>query len=317
MSETSHPLGLTLGSLELGILCSTVLYGTALIQTFNYYHAQFKGDHGIIKYLVAFVFILESTHTALLWIYLYTRTVTGFGEFEALDQVHWSLSISVPISCIIVLCVEGFFAYRIYVLSRNKYFPMLCVFGLLVRLGLGTAFAVTTPAYDLSAYFIKFRWLVSTALSVGAAVDIANTLGLCYVLRQNMSAQPRTKRIVDKLVLWTIETGMLTSVCAIIEVILMQTKDNLLWAFFFFQSAKFYSNSLLASLNGRALLQSIKEDSMTIALSTVNPQSTAFSRTPQNLSVHVDIETATDNTFQQSQRTIGEKDEFSGEKFAI
>ncbi|KAK7447415.1 hypothetical protein VKT23_014124 [Stygiomarasmius scandens] len=316
MSEAPS-LGLTLGSLELGILCSTVLYGTGAVQVYNYYHAQFK-DSWIIKYMVALVFFMETAHTALLWIYLYNKTVAGFGKFEQLEQIHWSLSVSVPISCIIVLFTEGFFAYRIFILSRVRWFPVLCIFGLLVRLGLGTAFAVTTPAYRIDVYFAKFQWLVTTALTVGAAVDIANTIGLCYVLRRNMTAQPRTRRIIDKLVLWTIETGLLTSVCALIEVILMQTKGNLLWAFFFFQSAKFYSNSLLASLNGRALLQNMPDDPMSIALTTVNPHSSATSQ--RNLAVHVamNVQTTTDSGFRHSMtRTAvaGEKDD--EEKFAI
>jgi len=65
------------------------------------------------------------------------------------------------------------------------------VLGLTLRLGLGTAFAVTTMGYRVSVYFDKFRWLNSTALSVGAAVDIANTLALCFVLKRNTMVLPR------------------------------------------------------------------------------------------------------------------------------
>ncbi|THU98239.1 hypothetical protein K435DRAFT_35639 [Dendrothele bispora CBS 962.96] len=270
MSEAGSSLGLTLGSLELGILFSTVLYGIVLVQTFNYYNAPFTGDSVVVKCLVACVFVLEGFHTACLWTYLYSRTVTNFGRFDVLDEVHWSLSASVPISCAIVFCAESFFAYRVYMLSRNRWFPAICILGLTLRLGLGTAFAATTPGYRISVYFDDFRWLNSLALSVGAAVDIGNTVALFLILKSMSTAQPRTKRIVDKLILWTIETGLLTSICAIIEVALMQTKDNLLWAFFFFLSAKFYSNSLLASLNGRVFLQNMQQEPMTFALDPVD-----------------------------------------------
>ncbi|KAK7442217.1 hypothetical protein VKT23_016188 [Stygiomarasmius scandens] len=294
MSNLPSPLGPTLGLLELGALFSTVLYGTVLVQTYNYYHAQFKGDN-----LVAFVCVLETLHTAVLWTYLYSRTVENFGNLDALDQVHWALAIIVPISGLIVFFVESFFAYRIYILSRSPYFPVVCVLGLMVRFGLGIAFAVTAIGYRISVYIVEFKWLVTTALTVGAVVDVAITTALCLVLRRNVTVQPRTKQIVDKLVLWAIETGMLTSVCAIIEVILMQTKDNLLWAFFFFMSAKFYSNSLLASLNGRVLLQLIQHDSTSISrsLALQSMEARSFSGSNQrNLEVHVamDVETASD-----------------------
>ena len=51
MSNPPSPLGPTLGLLELGALFSTVLYGTVLVQTYNYYHAQFKGDNLVIKFI--------------------------------------------------------------------------------------------------------------------------------------------------------------------------------------------------------------------------------------------------------------------------
>jgi len=51
-NEVEPSLGLTLGSLELGILFSTVLYGTGLVQIYNYFRAQFTGDGALIRYLV-------------------------------------------------------------------------------------------------------------------------------------------------------------------------------------------------------------------------------------------------------------------------
>ncbi|THU98241.1 hypothetical protein K435DRAFT_777609 [Dendrothele bispora CBS 962.96] len=307
MSEVG--LGPTLGLLELGTLFSTVLYGTVLVQAYNYYHAQFKGDSTIIKYLVGLVCVLESLHTAVLWIYLYSRTVDNFGNRAALNEVHWALAVSVPISTLIVLFVESFFAYRIFILSRSPYFSVLAVLGLLVRLGLGAAFAGTSIGFKINTYLEEFKWLVTSALAVGAVVDVAITVALCIVLRSNTTVQPRTKQIIDKLVLWTIETGLLTSICAIIEVILMQTKDNLLWAFFFFMSAKFYSNSLLASLNGRVLLQLIQQDPTSISRSLALQSMEARSFSQRNLEVHVamDVETASDPTaqHQQPQKSMG------------
>ena len=61
------------------------------------------------KYSLIFNSFMETAHTALLWIYLYNKTVAGFGKFEQLEQIHWSLSVSVPISCIIVLFTEVYY----------------------------------------------------------------------------------------------------------------------------------------------------------------------------------------------------------------
>jgi len=46
-------LGPTLGALVLGVLFSSVLYGISLLQTFNYFHADFAQDRKTTKVLVS------------------------------------------------------------------------------------------------------------------------------------------------------------------------------------------------------------------------------------------------------------------------
>ncbi|KAJ7136680.1 hypothetical protein C8R44DRAFT_767660 [Mycena epipterygia] len=57
--------------------------------------------------------------------------------------------------------------------------------------------------------------------------------------------------MVDTLILWTIETTMITSFAGILELILFLTRKDLAWISFYLIQPKLFSNSMLASLNNR------------------------------------------------------------------
>ncbi|KAF5328478.1 hypothetical protein D9758_018601 [Tetrapyrgos nigripes] len=205
MSSDATPiLGPTLGALEIGVLFSTLLYGTVFVQTINYFQAQFTDDHTSIKFMVAFVWVFETIHTSLLWACLYDKTVNGFGVLETLDEVNWTIGVSIPVSNLIVTLVQGFFAYRVFVLSRKRPYLAIAIPALALRLGLGIACAVTTHSATFFVYVVDFEWLVVTALVAGAVIDITNTVALSFCLKQGAASFPSTQRIIDKLMLWTL-----------------------------------------------------------------------------------------------------------------
>ncbi|KAF5344493.1 hypothetical protein D9758_014153 [Tetrapyrgos nigripes] len=189
LSDPASVLAPTLGALEFGVLLSTLLYGAAFVQTVNYFQGPFTSDHASIKLMVIFVWIIETIHTGLLWASLYNKTIENFADLEALAQVHWTIGLSVPITNLIVCSVQGFFAHRVSVLSKNPYYFTFAIPVLLLRLGLGITCAITTHSATFAVYIVKFRWLVVTTLAVGAVIDIINTTALLLCLRQGGAGQ--------------------------------------------------------------------------------------------------------------------------------
>ncbi|KAJ7712004.1 hypothetical protein B0H14DRAFT_690220 [Mycena olivaceomarginata] len=57
--------------------------------------------------------------------------------------------------------------------------------------------------------------------------------------------------MVDTLILWAIESTILTSAGSFIQIILFLTRTDLIWAGVFLVQSKLFSNAMLASLNGR------------------------------------------------------------------
>jgi len=109
--------------------------------------------------------------------------------------------------------------------------------------------------------------------SVSAVNDLIITVTLVTILiRQKSYAQKRTVALVDKLVAWTIETGMLTSASGIIMLFCFITmRDNFIFVGVFFIEARMFSNSLLASLNSRKRLRAMDAVSLSISVPPLTP----------------------------------------------
>jgi hypothetical protein len=99
-----------------------------------------------------------------------------------------------------------------------------------------------------------YGWVITSALFVGAALDILITVSLCFYIRMLYTSYnlPRSEEVIHRLITWTIQTGLLTGITSVAVAIAFQTmKHNFIWLALYTFLAKFYSNSLLVSLNAR------------------------------------------------------------------
>jgi len=103
---------------------------------------------------------------------------------------------------------------------------------------------------------VKARWIFTLGLSVSSAVDILITGWLVYLFRRNRTGSGRFNDILDKLILYGLETGSLTCLGTIITMLLwVITPKNLIFLGLHFVIAKLYANSLLVTLNTRKHIQ--------------------------------------------------------------
>ncbi|KAF8879701.1 hypothetical protein BD779DRAFT_1123271 [Infundibulicybe gibba] len=97
----------------------------------------------------------------------------------------------------------------------------------------------------------RFGWLITLELSIGAAADLIIAASLCYYLNRLRSpiTMRRTAQIVDRLISWTIQMGLATSMASFAVVICFQVmKHNWgIWLAIYIVLTKLYSNSLLLS----------------------------------------------------------------------
>jgi len=246
-------LNYTVGAIEVGVLVSMFLFGVVSCQTWVYYR-RFPTDAVLLKLLVATIWFLELGHTIAITHYLYTMTVLEFGNVFALVSPPKSLGSSILFSAFIGPLVQAWFAYRVLKLSAEAYIPAFC--WLLSFLRCAATVAVGIEALlstNLLVFKVQWKWLLTFILAVGAAVDVIIASSLCYFFRQlRATSFKRTVKVINQMMIWTIETGLLTSVAAVTMLVcFLLMQDNFIWIAIYTFLAKLFSNSFLVSLNAR------------------------------------------------------------------
>ncbi|KAH8824749.1 hypothetical protein DL96DRAFT_1614942 [Flagelloscypha sp. PMI_526] len=259
VAPTTPALHLTLGAMEIGIIINVFLSGVVTMQSY-YYYSRFVDDRKFLRWFVSsyFVWIFELAHCGTLLHSLYELTVTFYGNQESLIHPPHSLTLTMITGGISTALVQGYLAWRVYRLSNVLIVAIICWTLTLVRY-MG-CLAVSITGYHMVSWpqFVEDdRWIFISLLLVGMVNDIIITSGLCFTLiYSRKGAQRKTTAIIDKLILWTLGTGLVTSLCSMLIVICYFTMPhNFIWAGIYTFSAKLYSNALLAILNGRASLR--------------------------------------------------------------
>ncbi|KAF7371228.1 Saposin B-type domain-containing protein [Mycena sanguinolenta] len=248
------PLDSTLGAVEIGGITSTFLFGIETLQAYHYFN-KYPGDS--LFFEVAVVWLLELAHTISTCHVIYAVTVTFYGQLQHLQTPPHSLEMTIFFYGCVLVVVQCFFANRVRVFSGKWLIPVVC--WTLTALRVTATFTMMGIEWvhpNVQTIQVKFRWLMTIALSLGMIVDTVITLSMCYCLWQvRHSRFGRTERLINTLLVWTVETGAATCVTTAMFLILFLSRNDLAWLPFFLVQAKLYSNSLLISLNGRKRLR--------------------------------------------------------------
>ncbi|KAF9564952.1 hypothetical protein CPC08DRAFT_705016 [Agrocybe pediades] len=266
---------LTLGAVEIGVLVSTFLFGVVTVQCYVYAF-RFPKDPLFLKFLVPFVWLLELAHTICICQALYVVTIRQYGRPQLLDIPPQSLNVAILFSGFIGPIEQGWFSHRIYKFSGQMYLPLFCASLAVTRWFMSTALAIVAfHRLTVEQYIQKWCWLLSSILVIGAISDAILALALCYYLSQwRHTAFKRTTRLLDRLMLWSIETGLLTCIGAVaLLACFIAMPDTFVWIGIFSILARLFSNTFLASLNARPTLAQIyQEDTIHISLGPSEPE---------------------------------------------
>ncbi|KAF8152074.1 hypothetical protein K438DRAFT_1687991 [Mycena galopus ATCC 62051] len=257
----SSGLNGSLGATEIGSVLGAFLFGIETLQTYQYYRS-FSRDSVLLLSTVAVVWLLELGHTISAWHALYSQTVTFYGRPEYINSPPCSEQLTILFASLVYTIVQTFFANRVRLLSGS--WPIMALACLLsgLRFIANMGCMALLLHYGRMSILLEWRWLVSTGLSLGLAVDILITTSMCYFLRKlrsPASAQCVSGAMVETLIIWSIESTVLTSATSIMQIILFTTRSDLVWTFFFIIQAKLFSNSMLASLNGRRRFRALDD----------------------------------------------------------
>ncbi|KAJ3487589.1 hypothetical protein NLI96_g3423 [Meripilus lineatus] len=104
------------------------------------------------------------------------------------------------------------------------------------------------------------RSTVTAGLSFAALTDLLISAALIYYLLRSRTGYKKTDHIVQRLMIFSVNTGLITMVCSIAVILSFAFVNNsLLFAGLYSAASKLYSNSLFGTLNARQQLR--KSDS--------------------------------------------------------
>ncbi|KAJ7025191.1 hypothetical protein C8F04DRAFT_1269546 [Mycena alexandri] len=264
----------TLGALVVAYCLAWGLFGLMSMQSFNYFQ-KFVKDSWWLKGLVGILWALDTLQLVLIGDVLYYWVITNYNDPAILAVSTWSFNIGIAVTNLIVFIVELFLARRVYILSNNNIL-LTGIIVLLSTLYFGFELAVQVRTFQLKEIrlFFEFQWIASVGLACAAAADLLIAISLsCYLLR-SCTGIKTTDSIVNKLILYAMNTGLLTVIIVLIDMICFLTMPkNLLHIAFNLVAGKLYTNSLLASLNFRDTIRNSASDINTFSLSGINSSS--------------------------------------------
>ncbi|EIW82509.1 hypothetical protein CONPUDRAFT_81986 [Coniophora puteana RWD-64-598 SS2] len=289
----STALDNTFGAAFIGVVVSAILYGITCVQTW-FYFSDYEKDGLPMKLLVTAVLLSDTVHQALITHTVYTYLVSNFGNPVELGELVWSLIVEVLFNGFTALMVQSFLAWRIWKLSNG------CIWrtGSVMTLVIGEFVCVViyvSKGINLQTFaeLTALKSLSMTVNAVAAAGDVLIAMFLCHLLHGARTGFSRSDSMINRLIVFTINTGLLTSLCAIASLVsIVAAPTTFIYISFYFCLGRLYCNSLLATLNARRALRGEAREDMSLSLQRMpnSPSATAALASGKQIAVNVTVD---------------------------
>lgn len=245
-------LNATFGAALIGMVAAALLFGVCNLQLYIYYQ-KYPKDWILYRASVAIIWILDGINLGLVVHCLYHYLISSFGDYAALGVIVWSFKLQVTTNVIIVVIVHILYSLRVWRLnSRATLLPILLFLIVIAGAGVGVALIVETYKTNLFSDMARAKWVIYASYASAAFVDCAIAGTMSYYLYGSRTEFATTNSKISALILWTLSTGLVTSVCSLCALVVYAAlPSTLVFLAFEFVLAKLYFNSLLAMLNDR------------------------------------------------------------------
>ncbi|KAH9902415.1 hypothetical protein C8Q73DRAFT_2034 [Cubamyces lactineus] len=242
-------LGATSGAVQLGTYLTLILFGAFALQVHRYvrlYHMDCTLIRSFVRRVAAMMSITFMSSDSVqpdadilghwssstsfsacmsgLQLLSYFYLVSNFGHQDRLPRCVWSINLLPLNTGLAIFVFQAFFAHRVYLTA--------------------TVEAFIHQTFD---EVWKDTWTVSVALGASVTCDVLLTGVLVYVLQHSRTAFGRTDSIVDGLIAYAMNTGLLIGVFNVAALVFaLVLPDNLVYAAAMTVATSLYANSLMA-----------------------------------------------------------------------
>ncbi|KAF7337421.1 hypothetical protein MSAN_02268600 [Mycena sanguinolenta] len=227
------------GVLLIGTWANSLLYMVEIIQA-NYYFRHFKNDDWKLKTFVAVAVLIDTVSTLGDYACVYLYTVTHAGDPVYLSDQHWPLSLHLFTTGVIAVLVQSFLVVRYWRFTRNNLVTLLNFFLIIVALGGSFTCAMVLAMFPA----FKDRGKVRIP-------------ALIWLLWRARSTVVETRRVLDRLMALTVQSGAATAMVAVAALIafLLDEKSNITVGIAY-TLGRVYVVNMLENLNVRRSAQS-------------------------------------------------------------
>ncbi|KAI0313143.1 hypothetical protein OF83DRAFT_1175947 [Amylostereum chailletii] len=249
------------GPILVGALFSWMLFGISSVQLYIY-HISFPRERWTIQASVYIIFALDIFQSVVACALAWKTLCSGWGRPVNLQFPGWTFSAIPCVSSIVAAWVQIFYAWRIYQLGKWRVIPCVIIMVALAQLSAANAIGISFVSlkdivrlHDKRMYARTIIWLGG-----GAFTDLVITASMVYLLysaKKRSHTFERSSRMINRLIRITMETGVVCALSAILELgFFLGMPHNNLHLLIALMLSKIYSNTLMTSLNSRAMSSS-------------------------------------------------------------
>ncbi|KAI0711445.1 hypothetical protein C8Q76DRAFT_58819 [Earliella scabrosa] len=261
-------------------LFSVALYGITCLQTYVYFVHHHQRDRWFLKLFVVYLWVMDSVHLyfdALAeWLLIRHPGLPDMISKEIIWGGLFTGLVALPVQIYFVLRI-----WKLVNLNRSKGWRYISL-GIIIILVLCSLFQFV--AYVVFLYLILrgrqdaqgiilIAKLPTAFWAAGAAEDVVISLTLLWLLWRDrivdslaglrgadnapvQTVSNSTERLMRRVSIVVVNTGLWTAVCALAMVIALQINPTFqLYPGLFFCLGPLYCNTLLANLNGRGFIR--------------------------------------------------------------
>ncbi|KAH9853719.1 hypothetical protein C2E23DRAFT_91919 [Lenzites betulinus] len=256
------------------------LYGVSCSQMYYYFTSYSKDPWGL-KLLVIVVWLSDSAHQALISHSVYWYLVTEYGNPVALTLLTRTIIAEVFFGICTGFFVQSFFVVRIWHLSGKKLAVVIPVAILVLgEFSVGMAYSIKAVSFTTFLEDTRLKSLSIATNAFAAAGDVTIAVLMCKILHDSRTGFSKSDTLINKLMMFSVNTGILTSICACLSLITILAMPNtFVYITFFFLLGRVYSNTLMATLNARKSLREASGGDLSLSLRDMQPT------VPSNLSI--------------------------------
>ncbi|KAI0782949.1 hypothetical protein C8Q75DRAFT_811362 [Abortiporus biennis] len=238
----------TIGTLLIGIVFNTYLYGLVTFQFLTYWRTKFN-DPILLKVMVIILFLVDTVHSISVIYMLYVYCVTNYNAPDALTVALWPYTFTPIATALAALTTQMFLGYRIMRLTHSWIIYGIILLLAIPSFALGMACGIKAWIIAVLVELPSISNLVSAWLGMQVGVDMLITITLAFILFRSRTGFQKTDTVLNRLIRGAIQTGLFAGIFSMGDLLtFLKYPDTNLYGMFAIPIGRIYTNTLLDTL---------------------------------------------------------------------